>query len=167
MRFIFCHEISAQNLNGQRIGFRLWKSLWGFGVFSRLWPVWSYLEQAVQGSFCCCYCFIIITLTQGLCYSTSLCFSGPLATQTTCGDGVPRATPFFCPCYGWRLPCPPPPLPSSCPLALSGFTICLVRSPWPKKGCPWGRQGSLPPAIRLPTQVPESDFEASYCPFYL
>lgn len=53
------------------------------------------------------------------------------------------------------------------PPALSGFTIWLVRSPRPRQRCPWGQLGPLPSAIRLPALVSESDFEASFCAFYL
>lgn len=67
----------------------------------------------------------------------------------------------------WDCPASHLPFPLTGPLALSGFAICLVRSPWPRRGCPWGHPGLLPSAIRLPALVSESDFEASSHPCHL
>lgn len=66
----------------------------------------------------------------------------------------------------WSGGCPtPPPLLLAVPLGLSGFAICLVRSPQSRQGCPWGQAGCLPLVIRLLVAVSESAFEASFSPF--
>lgn len=66
--------------------------------------------------------------------------------------------------------CPGPHLPSLLPgpLVLSGFTICLVRSTWPRQGCPWGQLSpspNPPSGITLRASVSESDLEASFYSF--
>lgn len=84
------------------------------------------------------------------------------------GGWGPEGTPFTLPLLwsGAALPPTSPPF-QPVPLALSGFTIWLVRSPWPRQRCPWGQLGPLPLAIGLPVLVSGSDFEASFCAFYL
>lgn len=120
----------------------------------------------MQPPLCCCHSHLIVTAwTRGPCCSVTRCLPGPPATQTLVGDGSPLASVLAV-----VQRCPGPHLPSFLPgpLALSGFTICLVRSTWPLQGCPWGQLSPSPsPAsgITLRVSVSESDLEASFYSF--
>lgn len=116
--------------------------IWGL---SKLWPVWGCLEQAVQSPPVLLLLLIYYYyLDSDPCYSMTLCFPGPQSPRPhgRMGSlGHPLSSVLA---MVWG--CPASHLPSllTGPLALSVFTICLVRSPWPRQGCPWGHLGRSP-----------------------